>query len=440
MISASSYGSLHRTRLWLKKSSTPGAMESNARGGCGHPVSACSARAEASRHGRARGGVEVAVVEAEVLQHRCRDITLRHVGKVPCFAHRRSVRTEDGDPDVLAALYARVVVDPVDRRSSSTVVRRDDQRRPIAVSIKCLNRAPELRQLTVDEMQVIEDEVVAARVRPVVRLSKTQPEDTWLVLVEIGKGNAEGERVIAAFSPGLDDLLAQRGQLIHLRRAERGRHRFEGTVHEERAVAAGSGHLEAVPGADLCDLRRLEAEPAVRVVEYRLVRIPHQVVRKHVRLRLSGEHLGISGVGEPQRIAYRHLAAACLVAKHHPGRRQRPPEPRHERRATLLGCVAPVALARDRDVLGAGTRIVRGNRGVHAREQLLDPHAVERNQDHVSTGCFGRSRTVRSEEADEERGEWDRDAAQSPLHFFMKRMPYSRGRLTVTATSGTEYL
>ena len=98
----------------------------------------------------------------------------------------------------------------------------------IAVAIMCLNRAPELRQLTVDEVQVIENEVVAARVCPVVRLAKTQPEDAWLALVEIGEGDAEGERVIAAFSPGFDDLLAQRGQLIHLRRAERGRYRFEG--------------------------------------------------------------------------------------------------------------------------------------------------------------------------------------------------------------------
>jgi hypothetical protein len=106
------------------------------------------------------------------------------------------------------------------------------------------------------------------------------------VLLEVSEPDAERDRVVAALFPELHDLRAQPAGVVHLGIAELGRHEVVGAIHEKRAVRARSRHLEAVPGADLCDVRIAELELAMHEIEHRLMRVAHDVIADDVGLRL----------------------------------------------------------------------------------------------------------------------------------------------------------
>ena len=148
-----------------------------------------------------------------------------------------------------------------------------------------------------------------------------------------------------------------------------------------------------------------------RVLEHRPVRVAHEVVALHLGLRLAGHHLRVARIGEPLVVAHRDLAAERLVAEHHAGGRERLPEERHQRFAARLGRLPPPAWPRDRHVVDAGLlgRRVRDDR-VHAAEQLLHAHAVERDEDDEAR--FG-GRGLRGCEC-KHGGEQDRQSGNRP--------------------------
>ena len=357
---------------------------------------------QASRNRWPRVRVELAVIEAEVLKHRRCDVALGEVRDVARLAERGRVRADDRDPDVLASLDAGVMFRPVCGRAATTVIGRDDERRAAAVLLHRLQRLPQLRDHAVREVQVVEHEVVAARVRPVVRLAEANPHQARLVLLEVAERDPEAQVVVAAFFPQLHDVLPKPDEQVDFRRRERGRYRLARAVHEERAVLLRGRVLESVPGADLRDFRRLEPELGMHVVEHGLVRVADEVVALDFRLRLAGQDLGVAGVGKPLVVADRDLAALRLVAEHHSGGHERLPEERHQRLAPRFRRLAPVARFRDVDLVdaGLGFRRVRDHR-VHAAEEFLDAHAVDRDEDDVSIrGRLGRGKREAAREHD----------------------------------------
>src|SRR5688572_27705307 len=367
---------------------------------------------EAARNGRAGLRIEVAPVEAEVLQHRRCDVALCHVRKVVCFAEWRSLWPEDRDPDVLATGYAGIVLRPVRGRAPATVIGRDDERRAPAVFVHGLERLPQLGDQAVREVQVVEYEVVAARMRPVVRLAEPEPHHARPVLLQVLDPDPVAQHVVAALFPELLDLLAQAVVEVDLGRAERRWHGIARTAHEERAVLARGGVLEAVPGTYLRDLGRRQRQRVPRVLENGAVRIAHEVVALDVRLRLAGQDFGVARVGEPLVVADRDLAALRLVAEHDPGRRQRLPDEGHQRLAARLRRLAPPALRGDLGVVDAGLcfRRLREHR-IHTAEEFLHAHAVEGYEDDVVAVvghgglCHRRGRRDECDEARRARGE-----------------------------------
>jgi hypothetical protein len=78
-------------------------------------------------------------------------------------------------------------------------------------------------------------------------------------------------------------------------------------------------------------------------------------------------------------------AAERLVAEHHARRRELLPEKRHERFAPFLRRRPPVALACHVGLVDSGIRLARGrDYVVHAAEELLHAHTVERDEDYFA--------------------------------------------------------
>src|SRR5262245_53718779 len=101
------------------------------------------------------------------------------------------------------------MIDPVLRREPAAMVRGDDERRPVAVLADGLERIPEVGDEAVREMEIVEQTVVAACVRPVVRLAEAEPEHPRLILSYERERDARGQDVVAALLPELHDVLAQ---------------------------------------------------------------------------------------------------------------------------------------------------------------------------------------------------------------------------------------
>ncbi len=167
----------------------------------------------------------------------------------------------------------------------------------------------------------------------------------------------------------------------------------------------------------------------MHVVEHGLVRIADEIVALDFGLCLAGQDFGVAWVGKPLVVPYGHLAAERLVSEHHAGGHECLPEERHQRFAAFLRRRACVPRAGHVDLVDAGFRLRRvGNHRIESAKELLDAHAVERDEDDVAVVRRGRGRGQR--EAAEERCADCRESIHLPLPLCRNRRIAIPARIT----------
>ena len=300
------------------------------------------------------------------------------------------VGADDGDPDVRGAFDPFVVLDPVGGCDPPAVVGGHDESGPAAVAVEGLHGLPERLQIGVEDIDVVEQAVVAARVRPVVRLPEGDVEQARALRFQIFDGQVEGHGVAATLLPERHDLELQIAEPGHARRRHVGRHPLVTGVGEERPLLAGRERREALPGSDGGDLPPAEPELAADELEDGRMGIAFHVVAHDVGLILPRQDLHVARGGEQERVLRVDAAALPLVPENDPLRCECSPEIRQERGAAFFGRVAPEPLSRPFEVVDPRTLFFLRDDRIHAGEQLLNTQPVDGDQDDIA--CAERPR------------------------------------------------
>ena len=154
-------------------------------------------------------------------------------------------------------------------------------------------------------------------------------------------------------------------------------------VHGEIPGRVLGNLVEHFPGSERGHASGRQRQPLLQLLEHGPIRVLHAVVAlDYVVVRLAGEDLRVSRIGEPVRVGQGHRAAERPVAGDRAVlRHQLFPEERHQLFPPFLRCGAVETLER-RAVLEPrvlGERRAE-NPGVQAAEHLRCPNAIERDE------------------------------------------------------------
>jgi hypothetical protein len=127
--------------------------------------------------GAATPGIALREILAQRRRHRGRHLALGHRLRLRALAEGGRVRAQDADPDVLRLRDLLAVALPAREAAPAAVVGRDHERGLAAVLVHALHLVPELAGEAVEALGGVQVVVVAAGVRPVVRLAVRDVED-----------------------------------------------------------------------------------------------------------------------------------------------------------------------------------------------------------------------------------------------------------------------
>src|SRR5882762_3517281 len=315
------------------------------------------------------------VVLAQQRRHGCRNLGLAELRGVGALAERSSVRAQPRDPYVLRAWLLDTVLFPIDRSAAAAMIRRDDERSLIPVRRQALQGIPELLDEVIEEVRAVENQVVAAGVRPVVSLAVADEQYARLVFAKRVEQRDLQERVvdIPVVQPGREPVelvqqLLPGGELGAI-----------GQVPSDlqRKIAAPNVEdiLERLPGCVHAD-EPVQIRQTVQPFEYRRVGIRAELVRVDARIGVPGQHFIVSGVREGQPVGDTGDAAFGLVAEDLAARRDRRPQERKQGLAAFVRVFAPEFAAQVLLLVpdAAVFRVHQG--GVGAGENLLPANTI----------------------------------------------------------------
>src|SRR6266853_7040213 len=111
------------------------------------------------------------VILADERRHRRGNLRLGHRADVGALAKRRRIRAQHCDPDIFRTLLFDTMLFPLGQAAAPTMVRGDDEGRRAVVLRHRLHGVPQLVYEVIHAMRTVEDEIVAALMRPIVGLT-----------------------------------------------------------------------------------------------------------------------------------------------------------------------------------------------------------------------------------------------------------------------------
>src|SRR6266404_3051747 len=286
------------------------------------------------------GGYRLAVVLAQQRRHGGCNLGLADLCGVSALTERCSIRTEHRDPDVLRAGLLDAVLLPIDRSAAAAMIGRDDESSLIAIRRQALQGMPELLDEVIEEVRAVEQQVVAARVPPVVGLAVADEQDTRLLLAQGIEQRDLQERVvdILVVQPGRGPVELVEQLLPRSERAAIGQ--IPSDLQRKITASNVKDILERFPGCVHAHAP-VQIRQTIQPFEHRGVRIRSEVVGVDARVGMAGEHFIVSGVREGQAVGDAGDAAFGLVAEDLAACGDRGPQEREQGLAAFARVGAP---------------------------------------------------------------------------------------------------
>ena len=259
-------------------------------------------------------GNVVAVVFAEESGEGGGDLRLSDGRNVFAFAESGSIGSDDGDPNIFGTFLIDAMFFPVDEAAAAAVVGGDDESGLILVGWIGLDGVPKLFDKMIELPGAFKDEIVAARVSPIVCFAVTDEEHARMVGLErveqrnLQKGIVD---VVGVKSGGVEekivDHLLARGGVI-------AKGEIPADLHGEMAAALVEDVFVVAPGAEDGDAI-VKFGLVVEPLEYGGVGIGAEFVGVDSGVGDAGEDFIVAGVGEGQAVGDVSEAAKSLIAK-----------------------------------------------------------------------------------------------------------------------------